>query len=203
MANRTVPEAIAVRGTNPQHLIEKIIRSRIYESRYWKEECFSLTAELLVDKILQLKYIGGCFGGNFKASDFLCLLLKMLQIQPEKEIIIEFIRNEEYKYMRALGAIYIRLVFIAADCYSYLEPLYCDYRKLRFKKSDGQYSIITMDEYIDHLLREESVCDIVMPNIPARRVLEELDILEPRKSVLDDDLIEGEEEEVISDILFY
>ena len=55
MANRTVKGANTIKGTNPQFLIEKIIRSRIYESRYWKEECFALTAELLVDKALELK----------------------------------------------------------------------------------------------------------------------------------------------------
>ena len=52
MANRTVKGAATIKGTNPQFLIEKIIRSRIYECRYWKEECFALTAELLVDKAL-------------------------------------------------------------------------------------------------------------------------------------------------------
>ncbi len=30
-------------GTNPQYLVEKIIRTRIYESRYWKEDCFALS----------------------------------------------------------------------------------------------------------------------------------------------------------------
>ena len=57
MANRTVKGASTIKGTNPQFLIEKIIRSRIYECRYWKEECFALTAELLVDKALELKVI--------------------------------------------------------------------------------------------------------------------------------------------------
>ncbi|XP_033251139.1 pre-mRNA-splicing factor 38-like [Drosophila miranda] len=33
MANRTVKEAKNVHGTNPQYLIEKIIRSRIYDSK--------------------------------------------------------------------------------------------------------------------------------------------------------------------------
>lgn len=57
MANRTVKGASTIKGTNPQFLIEKIIRSRIYECRYWKEECFALTAELLVDKALELKVL--------------------------------------------------------------------------------------------------------------------------------------------------
>jgi hypothetical protein len=45
MANRTVKDAHTVKGTNPQYLIEKIIRMRIYDSKYWKEECFALTGQ--------------------------------------------------------------------------------------------------------------------------------------------------------------
>ena len=30
-------------------------------------------------------------------------MLKLLQLQPEKEIIVEFIKNEDYKYVRVLG----------------------------------------------------------------------------------------------------
>ena len=33
----------------------------------------------------------------------MCLMLKLLQLQPEKEIIVEFIKNEDYKYVRILG----------------------------------------------------------------------------------------------------
>ena len=40
----------------------------------------------------------------------MCLVLKMLQIQPEKAIVIEFITQDHYKYVRALGAFYLRLV---------------------------------------------------------------------------------------------
>ncbi len=57
MANRTVKDAVTVKGTNPQYLVEKIIRSRIYDSKYWKENCFALTAELMVDKAMELRYV--------------------------------------------------------------------------------------------------------------------------------------------------
>lgn len=43
MDNKTVRDAIAIRGTDPQFLIEKILRTRIYECSYWKEQCFGLT----------------------------------------------------------------------------------------------------------------------------------------------------------------
>jgi len=48
MANRTVKDARTVKGTNPQYLVEKIIRTRIYESKYWKEECFALSGVYIV-----------------------------------------------------------------------------------------------------------------------------------------------------------
>ena len=35
---------------------------------------------------------------GFENLQFLCLLLKMLQIQPEKEIVLELIRNDDFKY---------------------------------------------------------------------------------------------------------
>jgi pre-mRNA-splicing factor 38A len=43
MANRTVKDAKSIKGSNPQYLIEKIIRTRIYDTQYWKEKCFALT----------------------------------------------------------------------------------------------------------------------------------------------------------------
>ena len=55
-------------------------------------------AELLVDKAMALDHIGGVFGGNIKPCPFLCLILKMLQIQPSKDIVIEFIKNPDFKY---------------------------------------------------------------------------------------------------------
>uniref|UniRef100_A0A182VW74 Pre-mRNA-splicing factor 38 n=1 Tax=Anopheles minimus TaxID=112268 RepID=A0A182VW74_9DIPT len=190
MANRTVKDAKNVHGTNPQYLIEKIIRSRIYDSKYWKEQCFALTAELLVDKAMELRFVGGVFGGNIKPTPFLCLTLKMLQIQPEKDIVVEFIKNEEFKYVRALGAFYLRLTGSSLDCYKYLEPLYNDNRKLRKQNRMGAYELIHMDEFIDELLRDERVCDIILPRIQKRHVLEENNELEPKVSALEDDLDE-------------
>jgi len=193
MANRTVKDASTVKGTNPQYLVEKIIRSRIYDSKYWKENCFALTAELLVDKAMELKFVGGVFGGNIKPTPFICLVLKMLQIQPEKDIVIEFIKNEDFKYVRALGAYYLRLTGTALDCYKYLEPLLNDYRKIRRQKRDGNFELSHMDELIDQLLHDERVCDVQLPRIQKRGVLEENNELEPRTSVLEGDLLEEQD----------
>ncbi|XP_008404632.1 pre-mRNA-splicing factor 38A [Poecilia reticulata] len=197
MANRTVKDANSIHGTNPQYLVEKIIRTRIYESKYWKEECFGLTAELVVDKAMELKFVGGVYGGNIKPTPFLCLTLKMLQIQPEKDIIVEFIKNEDFKYVRLLGAMYMRLTGTAVDCYKYLEPLYNDYRKIKSQNRNGEFERMHVDEFIDELLHAERVCDIILPRLQKRQVLEEAEMLDPRVSALEEDLdeVESSEEE--------
>ena len=48
---------------------------------------------------------------------------------------IAFLVN--FRYVRALGAAYMRLTGTSLDCYKYLEPLYYDYRKLKRQKRDG------------------------------------------------------------------
>lgn len=195
MANRTDPTAKSIHGTNPQNLVEKIVRSKIYQNTYWKEQCFGLTAETLVDKAMELDHIGGTFGGNRKPTPFMCLVMKMLQIQPEKEIVVEFIKNDDYKYVRVLGAFYLRLTGTVTDVYQYLEPLYNDYRKLRCKLPDGRVSLTHVDEVIDDLLTKDYSCDVALPRVQKRWLLESTGKLEPRRSALEDDFEEEEEKE--------
>lgn len=51
----------------------------------------------MIDRGVDLRYVGGIYGGNVKPTPFLCLTLKLLQLQPDKEIIIEFLKQEDYK----------------------------------------------------------------------------------------------------------
>ncbi|KAI6218632.1 Pre-mRNA-splicing factor 38 [Aphelenchoides fujianensis] len=166
--------------------------------RLWKEYCFGLTAELIIDRAVDLRYVGGTYG-NTKPTPFLCLTLKMLQLQPDKEIILEFLRQEDYKYLRALAAMYIRLTFSSVEIYKCLELLYRDYRKLRYMNRMGRFELLHMDEFIDHLLRNENYCDIQLPRLQKRQALEDTDQLKLYESALDEDLeqlsSESEEEE--------
>ncbi|KAM0754574.1 PRP38-domain-containing protein [Meredithblackwellia eburnea MCA 4105] len=183
MANTTVAGAKSIHGTNPQYLIEKVIRSRIYDSIYWKEHCFALNSATVIDNAIKLDYIGGTYA-NQKPTEFLCLVLKLLQLQPEREIILEYLRAEEFKYLRALAAFYVRLTFDALNAYEILEPLLDDYRKLRQRSMDGSYSLTTVDEFADQLLHGERVCEVQLPRLTQRKVLEETEGLAPRKSKL-------------------
>jgi len=56
---------------------------------------------------MELKYIGGVYSGNIKPTPFICLVLKMLQIQPDKDIVVEFIRNEDFKLVMLKFVLYM------------------------------------------------------------------------------------------------
>ena len=88
---------------------------------------------------MELRACGGFYGSTSKVTDFLCLTLKMLQIQPQSDIVVEFIKDEEHKYLRLLGAFYLRLVGNPVDVYHYLEPLLNDYRKIRYATTQGNF----------------------------------------------------------------
>ena len=59
------------------------------------------SAETIIDKAIELQSIGGVYG-NQKPTEFISLLLKLLQIQPEKEILVEYLRADEFKFGRHL-----------------------------------------------------------------------------------------------------
>ena len=69
------------------------------------------------------------------------------------------------RYVRVLGALYLRLVGTSLEVYNYLEPLYNDYRKLKMMNRNGEFELTHVDEFVDVLLREERVCDVILPRI--------------------------------------
>ena len=49
---------------------------------------------------------------------------------------------------------------------------------------DGSYSITTLDAFVDSLIVDERVCEIQLPRMTQRKVLEETEGLPPRRSKL-------------------
>lgn len=184
--NRTVKGAKHVHGKDPQLLVEKIIRERIFDSRYWKENCFGMNVEKLLEHGSALDHVGGVYA-NQRPTPFLCLVLRMLQIQPEEEIVDEFITQEDFKYLRVLGLFYRRLVGTPSiSVYRGLEPYMRDQRKIRLRLRDGTFSLTHVDEIVDELLRVERSFDIILPRLTSRMVLEETEDLEERPVLLSD-----------------
>ena len=53
-------------------------------------------------------------------------------------VILLFLQTLVFRYVRALGALYLRLTGDTLECYNYLEPLLNDYRKLKRKSRSGR-----------------------------------------------------------------
>ena len=195
MANATDPLARQIHGSDPQHLVEKIVRLRIYESRFWKERCFGLTVVGVVDEAERsLDYVGGVYGASVKPTPFLCLVLKLLQIQPSEAIVAELVAQTASKYLRALAAFYARLTLRAAHCRALLEPLLADRRKLARRTAAG-WALTHVDELADELLEGATCCGIALPRLTSRAVLVATGALPPRASALDEEIDDDEEEE--------
>lgn len=203
-----------VRGVNPVTLFETVVRDRITDSYYWKEQCFGLNAATLCDRAADLTFVGGTYGVSEKPSPFLCLAFKLLQLHPERDVILEYLNfsdpgsdgeDEEqaehgvlkdrgdFKYLRALAAFYVRLTFDAVDVYKTLEPLLLDYRKLKRRVRDS-FTLTFMDQFIDDLLTKDRVCGTSLWKLPPRSQLEDLDLLDERISPLADELEELDQE---------
>jgi pre-mRNA-splicing factor 38A len=185
-----------IRGVNPATLIETAVRDRITDSLYWKESCFGLNAATLLDRAVEMSYIGGTYGVGMKPTPFICLAFKLLTLVPEKEIVLEYLGRggEEWKYLRALAAFYLRLTFDGVEVYRVLEPFLEDKRKLRRRRKEG-YTLTYMDEFVDELLTKDRVCGTSLWKLPARQVLEDEGRLEERISPMQGELDEELERE--------
>ena len=157
-----------------------------------------MNAESVLDKAVDLDHIGGTYGSNKDPTPFLWLIMKLLQIQPTKDVIEEYITNDDFKYLRALGLFYTRLVETPANVYKKLEPYLVDNRKLVCLNEpsfgDGEtfskFRIIHMDEFLDMMIREEIVFGVTLPHLPKRFLLEEQGLLARYRSPLEEEYLE-------------
>ena len=184
-----------VHNVNPAHLLEKPVRDRIVDSYYWKEQCFAVNEATLCDRAAAITFIGGTYGVSQKPTPFLCLMLKLLQLLPERAIVLEYLQQEEFKYLSALAAFYVRLTFQAKDVFETLEPMLGDWRKLRRRTREGGVAITYLDQFVDDLLTKERVCGTSLRKLPNRMVLEDLGQLEVRVSPLGEEVEELDRDE--------
>ena len=185
-----------IRGQPPHLLFEEAVRNRIIDSYYWKEQCFGLNAATLLDRAVDLTFVGGTYNDGQRPTPFLCLAFKMLQLNVEREVVDVYLREggEEFKYLRVLAAFYVRLTSESSEeVYTRLEPWLEDLRKLRRRGNQG-YSLTTVDEFVDDLMTKERVCATSFWKLVGRQQLEDEDKLEERVSPLQHMLDQEEED---------
>ena len=112
------------------------------------------------------------------------------QIPPRPRSLLRPPHLRSSKRLRSAGTVTRRLPQTASKGNGYVPPhpslakpsFVC--HPLTPSPADGSYSLTTIDEFADQLLNEERVCEIILPRLTQRRVLEETEGLAPRRSRL-------------------
>lgn len=190
-----------IRGQPPGALLDPTLRHMITKDIYWKEQCFALNEATLLDRAVEVSWVGGTYGN--RVSPFLCLAFKMLQLGVDAEVLLFYLREggEEFKYLRALAAFYVRLTSARdEEVYERLEPYLGDWRKLRTRGGSG-WGLTTMDAFVDSLMEDKQACSVDLWMLVGRERLEDEDRLGEREvpeeiqKLLDDEDEEEDEEE--------
>ncbi|KAI5970469.1 hypothetical protein CANMA_000520 [Candida margitis] len=184
---------------NKSYLIEPIIRHRIQDSIFYKQHLYLTNESTILPIITQhVHHVSGVDSVG-RPSPFLQCLLRMLELEPSKEVINVFLDQlsyNEFKYLTALTLIYIRLVYPSEDVYNIFDKFAQDYRKLRIKlktpefnalKQPIHYKIGYIDVFIDDLLTQERVVDLILPRLISRFSLMERGLVAPRQYFIDDE----------------
>ena len=196
----------SIRGVAPQHLIDTATRHSIYQSVYWNQYCFGLNLVTLIDRVPNLKGVGGVYGMFREPSNFICLFLKLLELEPSKDVIYFILNTKSWqmKHLRLMAALYVRFVFPPEEVYIILEDQLTYYFKIAVLREDG-YHVEHYDEVIYSFLKDKFWCGITLPpltpriNLPPRQtplnnLIEKLRIEEFDKKGLTPD---GELKEVV------
>ena len=159
----------SVRGTAPQHLIDPKTRHKIYNSVYWLQYCFGVNLVVFVDRAQMIKGVGGLYGHLKQPCEFLCLFLKLLELEPSRDIILYFLNTKcwQMKHLRLLAALYVRFTFPPEDVYRFLEPLLLQYNQVAILRDDA-FQITHFDEIIHSFLHDEFWCGVSLPPLTPR-----------------------------------
>jgi pre-mRNA-splicing factor 38A len=175
----------------------------VFNSRFWKEECFALNAESLIEKAAKLQYAGFSFGAFNRPTPFLCLLVKTVQISPSIDILqsyIDFSNGEpsnnpirqvsDLRYLRLLAVVHIRLLFRPEAVFSMLEPMLHDYRTIIVLDPLANFQKVTIDGFVEELLssKGQPVYGFHFPHLTRRSVIQAKGYLGEYRSPLEEEL---------------
>jgi hypothetical protein len=185
-----------------EFVFSPILLNYVVNCRYWKERAFALNELSLIDRIMSdVTCVGIVYGAQNKPTPFFCLLVKLVQMKPELESVRHLItvtdgpctddpaKRRDLRYVRVLGALYLRLTQPASPAvYTLLEGLYADRRQVNVVFPSGEADSLPMDVLAEWLLAQKSqtLLGLTLPLLVRRAVHETRRKLKPYESFLTD-----------------
>lgn len=159
----------AVRGRAPQHLLDPKTRHKIYNSVYWMQYCFGVNLVTFVDRAQMLQGVGGLYGPLKLPCNFLCLFLKLLELEPSHQAILYMLNCKcwQMKHLQLLAAFYVRFTFPCEQVYLNLEPMLQQYNQIAIMKTNG-WELSYFDLIIQSFLQDQFWCGVQMPPLTPR-----------------------------------
>lgn len=184
---------------NKSNIIETIVRNRIKDSIFYKQYLFLTNEQTILPIIINQVHCLAGLDSNNRPSNFLCCLLRLLEINPSREIINLFLSYPQFKYLTCLTLMFIRLTRSPVEIYTLFDTYNANYSKIRMLSSSPKivngipinYSISYIDEFVDNLIHQERYLGIILPRIEPRYKLAERGVVLERQY-----LVKSLEEEV-------
>lgn len=174
---------------NKSHLIETIVRNRIKDTIFYKQYLYLTNEQTILPVIVNhVKYISGLDANN-RPGPFLCCLLRLLEISPSSIIIQIYLNQTNFKYLTALILLYIRMTYKSHEVYSITDPYFSNFSRLKVQLSSPKfhngiavnYDFTFMDVFVDELLHNDRVVDILLPRMESRLDLMDKGVLGQRQ----------------------
>lgn len=115
--------AIAVFAPSTKHSIT--------HSQLMISTCANKPLLWVIEQLIEIPFLGGITGPQQKVELFLCLVFRLLQIQPPPPIILEMLQQDAHKYLRVGAMMFIRLLGSVPLLREAREVGLNDYRKIR------------------------------------------------------------------------
>lgn len=124
------------RGRQAVAVFNPVTRHQITHAQSMRIECANKPLLCIIEKLIELKYIGGITGSRQRVELFLSCVFRLLQIHPAPPIILFMLRQDIHKYLRVAALVYIRLLGTPALAEEARRIGFQDYRKIRVYGQD-------------------------------------------------------------------
>lgn len=128
-----------------------ILNSPLYLMEFKHLGIIGLLKDVLQTRWIDLEY-------SQEPSRFLCALVRLYMLRPNREIIYEILSVKNFTYATAFAAIHVRCYWSSLDIHRVLTPLLSNYTKVRVSgvEAVGLQGYVPFDTLIETILRQPS-----------------------------------------------